>query len=67
MVTQRATGLGAQAIWALPCRLVCGDLKWDGKASQEGDKLKIALGAAEQSNLVQVRLLRKRGISIGIR
>lgn len=49
LVTQKATELGASAIWAFP-----GDwsvVKWDGKklAKKEEKLTKIALGAAEQS------------------
>ncbi len=48
-MTQKATELGAQAIWAFPAD--CLWLEWDGKkpAKKEDKLAKIALGAAEQS------------------
>lgn len=63
LVTQKATELGASAIWAFP-----GDwsvAKWDGKKlAKKADKLaKIALGAAEQSkrNIVpEVKLFERQ-------
>lgn len=49
LVTQKATELGASAIWAYPADWSV--VKWDGKKlAKKEDKLsKIALGAAEQS------------------
>lgn len=49
LVTQKATELGATAIWAFPADWSV--VKWDGKklAKKEEKLAKIALGAAEQS------------------
>lgn len=49
LVTQKATELGAHAIWAYPADWSV--VKWDGKklAKKEEKLAKIALGAAEQS------------------
>ncbi|MGT2753790.1 16S rRNA (uracil(1498)-N(3))-methyltransferase [Streptococcus ovis] len=49
LVTQKATELGASAIWAYPADWSV--VKWDGKklAKKEEKLAKIALGAAEQS------------------
>lgn len=49
LVTQKATELGASAIWAFPADWSV--VKWDGKklAKKEEKLAKIALGAAEQS------------------
>lgn len=63
LVTQKATELGAHAIWAYPADWSV--VKWDGKKlAKKGEKLeKIALGAAEQSkrNLIpEVRLFEKK-------
>ena len=57
LVTQKATELGAQAIWAFPADWSV--VKWDGKKLA-----KIALGAAEQSKrnrVPEVRLFEKKG------
>ena len=57
LVTQKATELGAQAIWAFPADWSV--VKWDGKKLA-----KIALGAAEQSKrnrVPKVRLFEKKG------
>lgn len=68
LVTQKATELGAQAIWAFPAdRSV---VKWDGKklAKKEEKLTKIALGAAEQSKrnrVPEVRLFAKKGDFLG--
>lgn len=53
-VTQKATELGAKAIWAFPADWSVA--KWDGKklAKKEEKLAKIALGAAEQSKRNQV-------------
>ena len=64
LVTQKATELGAQAIWAFPADWSV--VKWDGqKLAKKEDKLaKIALGAAEQSKrnrVPEVRLFEKKG------
>lgn len=61
LVTQKATELGAQAIWAFPA-----DWSVDGKklAKKEDKLAKIALGAAEQSKrnrVPEVRLFEKKG------
>ena len=63
LVTQKATELGAAAIWAFPADWSV--VKWDGKklAKKEDKLAKIALGAAEQSKrnrLPQVRLFEKK-------
>lgn len=63
LVTQKATELGAHAIWAYPADWSV--VKWDGKklAKKEEKLEKIALGAAEQSkrNLVpEVKLFEKK-------
>ncbi|MGV3010788.1 16S rRNA (uracil(1498)-N(3))-methyltransferase [Streptococcus thoraltensis] len=49
LITQKATELGASAIWAFPADWSV--VKWDGKklAKKEDKLAKIALGAAEQS------------------
>lgn len=62
-VTQKATELGAAAIWGFPADWSV--VKWDGKklAKKEDKLAKIALGAAEQSKrnrLPQVRLFEKK-------
>lgn len=62
LVTQKATELGATAIWAYPADWSV--VKWDGKklAKKEEKLAKIALGAAEQSkrNFVpEIRLFEK--------
>ena len=57
LVTQKATELGAQAIWAFPADWSV--VKWDGKKLA-----KIALGAAEQSKrnrVPEVKLFEKKG------
>ena len=57
LVTQKATELGAQAIWSFPADWSV--VKWDGKKLA-----KIALGAAEQSKrnrVPEVRLFEKKG------
>ena len=57
LVTQKATELGAQAIWAFPADWSV--VKWDGKKLA-----KIGLGAAEQSKrnrVPEVRLFEKKG------
>ena len=64
LVTQKATELGAQAIWAFPADWSV--VKWDGKklAKKEDKLAKIALGAAEQSKrnrVPEVRLFEKKG------
>ena len=64
LVTQKATELGAQAIWAFPADWSV--VKWDGKklAKKEDKLVKIALGAAEQSKrnrVPEVRLFEKKG------
>ena len=64
LVTQKATELGAQAIWAFPADWSV--VKWDGKklAKKEDKLAKIALGAAEQSKrnrVPKVRLFEKKG------
>ena len=64
LVTQKATELGAQAIWGFPADWSV--VKWDGKKlAKKEDKLdKIALGAAEQSKrnrVPEVRLFEKKG------
>lgn len=63
-ITQKATELGASAIWAFPADWSVA--KWDGKKlAKKSEKLeKIAQGAAEQSkrNLIpEVRLFDKKG------
>ncbi|CQR23836.1 ribosomal RNA small subunit methyltransferase E [Streptococcus varani] len=63
LVTQKATELGAHAIWAYPADWSV--VKWDGKklAKKEEKLAKIALGAAEQSkrNVVpEVKLFEKK-------
>ena len=61
LVTQKATELGAQAIWAFPADWSV--VKWDGKklAKKEDKLAKIALGAAEHSSSFQVvRLFQKK-------
>lgn len=63
LVTQKATELGAAAIWAFPADWSV--VKWDGKklAKKEDKLAKIAMGAAEQSKrnrLPQVRLFEKK-------
>lgn len=63
LVTQKATELGAHAIWAFPADWSV--VKWDGKklAKKEDKLAKIALGAAEQSkrNLVpEVKLFESK-------
>ena len=64
LVTQKATELGAQAIWGFPADWSV--VKWDGKklAKKEDKLAKIALGAAEQSKrncVPEVRLFEKKG------
>ena len=64
LVTQKATELGAQAIWSFPADWSV--VKWDGKklAKKEDKLAKIALGAAEQSKrnrVPEVRLFEKKG------
>ena len=64
LVTQKATELGAQAIWAFPADWSV--VKWDGKklAKKEDKLAQIALGAAEQSKrnrVPEVRLFEKKG------
>ena len=64
LVTQKATELGAQAIWAFPADWSV--VKWDGKklAKKEDKLAKIALGAAEQSkrnHVPEVKLFEKKG------
>ena len=63
LVTQKATELGAQAIWAFPADWSV--VKWDGKklAKKEDKLAKIALGAAEQSKrnrVPEVRLFENK-------
>ncbi|MBM7636883.1 16S rRNA (uracil(1498)-N(3))-methyltransferase [Streptococcus saliviloxodontae] len=63
LVTQKATELGAAAIWAFPADWSV--VKWDGKklAKKEDKLAKIALGAAEQSKrnrVPEVRLFEKK-------
>ncbi len=62
-LTQKATELGADAIWAFPADWSV--VKWDGKklAKKEDKLAKIALGAAQQSKrnrLPQVKLFEKK-------
>ena len=64
LVTQKATELGAQAIWAFPADWSV--VKWYGKklAKKEDKLAKIGLGAAEQSKrnrVPEVRLFEKKG------
>ena len=64
LVTQKATELGAQAIWSFPADWSV--VKWDGKklAKKEDKLAKIGLGAAEQSKrnrVPEVRLFEKKG------
>ena len=61
LVTQKATELGAQAIWAFPADWSV--VKWDGKklAKKEDKLAKIALGAAEQSKRNRVPEVEKKG------
>ena len=64
LVTQKATELGAQAIWSFPADWSV--VKWDGKklAKKEDKLAKIALGSAEQSKrnrVPEVRLFEKKG------
>ncbi|WP_218653769.1 16S rRNA (uracil(1498)-N(3))-methyltransferase [Streptococcus pluranimalium] len=63
LVTQKATELGASAIWAFPADWSV--VKWDGKklAKKEEKLAKIALGAAEQSKrnrVPEVKLFEKK-------
>lgn len=63
LVTQKATELGASAIWAFPADWSV--VKWDGKklAKKEDKLAKIALGAAEQSKrnrVPEVKLFEKK-------
>ena len=63
LVTQKATELGAQAIWSYPADWSVA--KWDGKKlAKKVEKLsKIALGAAEQSKrncVPEIRLFEKK-------
>ena len=63
LVTQKATELGAQAIWAFPADWSV--VKWDGKklAKKEDKLAKIALGAAEQSKrnrVPEVMIVRRK-------
>ncbi|MCK1160491.1 16S rRNA (uracil(1498)-N(3))-methyltransferase [Streptococcus uberis] len=64
LVTQKATELGAHAIWSFPADWSV--VKWDGKKlAKKAEKLeKIALGAAEQSkrNLVPEVVLFERKV-----
>ena len=63
LVTQKATELGASAIWAFPADWSV--VKWDGKklVKKEEKLTKIALGAAEQSKrnrVPEVQLFEKK-------
>lgn len=65
LVTQKATELGASAIWAYPADWSV--VKWDGKklAKKEEKLAKIALGAAEQSKrnrVPEVTLFEKKAV-----